>query len=76
MTPAPGRYAMTRWHRTDFGHPVGGIRFRTVTPVEALVASATKPAMILTYRRLPSSWPGVSGRASTRTRHPSRHAVE
>jgi hypothetical protein len=25
MTPAPGRYAMTRWQRTDFGRPVASI---------------------------------------------------
>jgi hypothetical protein len=25
MTPAPGRYAMTRWQRRDFGRPVASI---------------------------------------------------
>jgi transposase len=43
MTPAPGRYAMTRWERTDFGRPVASIRFRTATPVAASVCWAAKP---------------------------------
>ena len=43
MTPAPVRYATTRWQRTDFGRPVSSIRFRTVTPMAASACWAAKP---------------------------------
>ena len=47
MTPAPVRYATTRWQRTDFGRPVSSIRFRT-----ALVHS-TGPGVV--------GWSSLSG---------------
>ena len=43
MTPAPVRYATTRWQRTDFGRPVSSIRFRTVTPMAASACWTAKP---------------------------------
>ena len=43
MTPAPVRYATTRWQRTDFGRPVSSIQFRTVTPMAASACWAAKP---------------------------------
>ena len=43
ITPVPGRYAMTRWQRTDFGRPAASIRFRTATPMAASVCWAAKP---------------------------------
>ena len=43
MSPAPVRYATTRWQRADFGRPVSSIRFRTVTPMVASACWAAKP---------------------------------
>jgi hypothetical protein len=54
ISPAPGRYAMTRWERTDFGRPVASIRFRTATPVAASVCWAAKPQA--RSRGLISAW--------------------